>query len=236
MLSLHCLCARDQLRDRYEENQLTHGILAELTLSILRHIPDTKTLHSFIKASPTFHSLYLTDRERVFTQATINQLYSKNVDILGPARSLVQVILEPGNQLLLAPYDHKLFNTLHEAIDALYAQEKFFKEDLVLSINSCKALLRIRVMVKWEVVEEKGKDAIVRSDKVLDRDSFFWSWCLGYHVIAPGDDGNVQRYWMRRKAVNIEHENQKLLLFGTSKAWEEFRKARWNAELLLRSA
>ena len=135
---------------------------------------------------------------------------------------------------------------MQEAIDALYAQDKKFKGHLVLSIDSCKTLLMIRVLVEWEIVEEgfwipghpnhSIKDAIVRPDKVLDRDSFFWSWCLGYYVLAPGGDHSNRRLWVLHRAVGNAHEKQKIKLFGTNKAWEAFRKARWNAETLLRSA
>ena len=161
---------------------------------------------------------------------------------MGLARALVQVILEPNDQKITSLYNpDKLRNALQEAFDALYAQDGNLKRHRVLSIDSCKALLTIREMVKWEIVEEGfrpsahgGKHAIVRPDKVLDRDDFFWSWCLGNHVIAPGEDHNKQRYWVLRWAVDAEHERQKLLLFGTRDEWEAFRSERWNAEAVRR--
>lgn len=155
------------------------------------------------------------------------------------------MIFEPDDRILIHLYKSELRNELRnavqEAIHALYAQDGNLKEHVVLSINSCKALLMIRVIVKWEIVEEgfwpsgnDGKHAIVRPDKVLNRDDFFWGWCIGNNIITPGEDQNNERFWILRWAVEAEDDRQKLLVFGNLEEWEAFRCEKRDAEALHR--
>lgn len=46
----------------------------ELSLQILKKVPDTKTLQSLVHASPTYHRVYLMDREEIFTSVTLREL------------------------------------------------------------------------------------------------------------------------------------------------------------------
>ena len=46
----------------------------ELSVQILKTMPNTKTLQSLIHASPTYHRVYLIDRETIFTSITLQEL------------------------------------------------------------------------------------------------------------------------------------------------------------------
>ena len=46
----------------------------ELSLQILKNMPNKKTLQSLIHASPTYHRVYLMDREEIFTAVTLREL------------------------------------------------------------------------------------------------------------------------------------------------------------------
>lgn len=51
---------------------------------ILSHISDSSSLRALVHASPIFHTLYLRNRERILTEATLRDLEKRNIDVLRP--------------------------------------------------------------------------------------------------------------------------------------------------------
>lgn len=167
------------------------------------------------------------DRERFFTQATINELYSRNVDILEPARLL---------EVNLKPDDGKLPCGFLEALDALHAQIENGKEHLGLPIKSCKTLLTIQAMVIWDIIEEEYFEdevtlLIIRPHKAPDRNSVYWSENLTYHIIVMGEDRkDSMRVFHMQEAIYSEYHEQKELVFGSAEKWKAFQDEKWNSK------
>ena len=62
-----------------EPHSLLEVLPPELALQILLQIPTTSALSALVRASPTYHQIYLTKREEIFTAATLNELASRGV-------------------------------------------------------------------------------------------------------------------------------------------------------------
>ena len=62
--------------------------ITEIKIAILNNITDIASLKALIHACPTTHALYVQDRERLLTQATLKGLRSKHFEVFTFAHTL----------------------------------------------------------------------------------------------------------------------------------------------------
>ena len=55
---------------------------------IINSLPDLKTLHCLVLASPSYHAIYTNAREPILTEFTIRQLESRNINLFQPMGGL----------------------------------------------------------------------------------------------------------------------------------------------------
>ena len=104
----------------------------ELKLAIFDHLPDMNTLSALVHASPIFHGVYFTHRQRIFTKATLRLLHSQIVGRTGYPALWVFNIRGP-----------ELKPDLIRAFRSLVAQAHD-RRNLRLTIEQCLALQTVR--------------------------------------------------------------------------------------------
>ena len=141
-----------------------------MKLKVLHHIPNLESLQALVHASPTMHELYVTDRERYYTRATLKELLAKGVDVLDLATFLL-VDLDYARPSLLAG--------LEPAFEALHHQLRHRKGNIRLKLDHCKILRRIRMKflfeVDWEELGQFGKPQVIWLAVPNPRSRY---WCI----------------------------------------------------------
>lgn len=113
----------------------------ELKLWILREaIPDIATLAALVHASPSYHAVYLSTREKCLTDVTLRELSGRNIDILTPY-SFVEVCTK-GNRVTT--------KFLKSTIEHCYIQSQR-KQKIKLSVGKCRALRVLTDLVGWTI-------------------------------------------------------------------------------------
>lgn len=112
----------------------------ELKLWVLKAAPDVGTLSALVRASPTFHAVYLSAREECLTQATLCDLKTRDVDILTP-HTFIEVCIK-GNR--------STSPVLKQAIQECYRATQG-KRTIKLSADECCALNSLTDLMGWDV-------------------------------------------------------------------------------------
>ena len=116
-------------------------------MQILLRINHTTCLRNLVRASPFFHAIYCSERDKIFTAVTVKELTARSVDILA-AYDVYQVVFEneptwEGFKNIQAAmtviYDHYRSPNLEKK--ASYP---------VLSIEQSLELLHVQKLIPWE--------------------------------------------------------------------------------------
>lgn len=155
----------------------------EIQIIILKRLPNITSLSSLVHASPTYHSTYLDNRQAIFTTITLRTLQSRRSKIL-PSCSAAQVCLqsaEPPCAEVQSAFQ-SLYKQVRRLVPPRiispvvafipkHVQRKLRMrlrpqpcydpptpitgdERIMLSLNQCLALLKVRHMVPYWRVKE----------------------------------------------------------------------------------
>ena len=111
------------------------------------------------------HTLYINERQRIFTIATLNELHSKRIEIFTPT-PVMAVRLEDSPQTRprkleiftstpVTASSRRLPRMLQSAINDLYRQMRNTHEPMQLKIDHCKALRQLAEVVPLKVPEKE---------------------------------------------------------------------------------
>ena len=141
----------------------------ELKLSILRYT-DFKTLRSVVLASPSFHAIYLRDRENLLSNSTIRELTQHSIDTFdptivcevrltsnkAPCQELKDTMQYIWDHLIGADYKTIRYDTSRFLYNHDYNQANDPPApvtsaigSLKLTISQCCALLAIEELIPW---------------------------------------------------------------------------------------
>lgn len=123
-------------------NPSLETIPAELKLALLKHLPDYSSLTNLVRASPTFHYVYITNRDEVLTGAVLRDLANRNIDVTTPF-DFVQITTKAD------PLNLHLESAL-----VVLQQQIANAKPIRLSINHCIALHTLRTAETWHIRED----------------------------------------------------------------------------------
>lgn len=134
-------------------------------------MPTIWALCHLTQSSPTYHELYISERERIFTRVVINELHSKGIDNF-KANTVLEVRLEPGLELMM----YTRYRSIYAALEEIHDQLSIPRAPLVLSLDHCRALLKVDNAVEWVVSMSPSDGGIVARYKSVPRDkSEYWT-------------------------------------------------------------
>lgn len=172
------------------------------------------------------HATYLANRARLLTNATINKLRSKNID-LRPT-PLVQVRLDPPiyHKMGMEKAHSKLYDNLCSALQAVHKHsapesESGLSSELELEVPQCHALLCLWGLIRWDLIpnnDDRIRECIIgikayRRVEPMPGSDFrralavkgFHAVPLEEHPIFPFDvscanmDMHIQDWWRRQR-------------------------------------
>lgn len=120
---------------------------------LLNNLDDIKCLRSLVLVSPSFHQIYLANRERVLTKATFRELQSRSRTMNIPSLIAVSEVGFKDDE----PPPEELKSAINSIYDYFHKEQVSSpkknptKRGLVLSVAQCLALLIIEYLVAWEL-------------------------------------------------------------------------------------
>lgn len=158
----------------------------------------------------------MSHRERLFTQVTINELSSRDVDILTPA-PLLEATVEKKDK-----HNRK---RMQAAFEALYDQLDNVQGPITLGIDNCKMLLKIQVLLKWDLVDENvGSPDRICYREIPSKDSSYWFW----------GEQNGQYLMMYMGKERLDFYQLLDLEAAIFTGWETHRPKEWDDDYWLR--
>ena len=134
-------------------------------------MPDICSLRDLTHSSPAYHEIYTSERERIFTRVTINELKGKGIDIL------------TDSMLVDVRSVRKTTDAVHQTICATF--EKLYdhhfitpNKPLILSIEQCHTLRKLDNVAAWNVsmTSTPQDNTIIASYKKLpSEESAYWT-------------------------------------------------------------
>ena len=118
---------------------------------VLNNLNEMKCLRSLVLASPSFHQIYLANRERVLTRTTFRELQSRSIN-MPSLIAVCEVRLKndhpPSEELKVVM--QSLYDYFHEN-KPFSPTETSTNTGLKLSVTQCLALLTIEELSVWEL-------------------------------------------------------------------------------------
>lgn len=109
---------------------------------MVENIRETRTLTALLHASPLLYRHYIKIIEVIRSQVTVKELFDRGIDLLTPA-NIIDIDLEGGF--------NDGWTRTYKALEFIYNQtvvQEMPERAIVLDLEDCAALLRIRSMRK----------------------------------------------------------------------------------------
>ena len=124
-------------------NSSIETLPTELKLEILELVPDLKSMGALVHASPSYHQLYVAERERTLTRLTLADLAERGIEL-------------PEHRMAILDYsvrDGFPSRRLQETLRAYYSQLASKVRFLRLKVWQCIELLNLSDVVCWWATE-----------------------------------------------------------------------------------
>lgn len=178
----------------------------ELIHIVLRQLPDFNSLSALVHASPVYHAVYLSSRERILSKITIRTLQTRTTNQLNlNRRNGGSTVCRQGN------YSHPLLKTA--LVSCITQAQAGQCSRLSLSIGQCIALLTIERVFNHPLANPSFLDEIETGEVELD-------FQQGNHVNigrlergGPGPGLGLSRYpamYIRSSAPQLRYDDRRV--------------------------